>query len=160
VVEEVKPPWIIGHIRFWARAQSIGNWDDYAALDGCAYWLGEFVTRAERRFEPDLLGKSKDEVFHILYDSFMGRLTGREPYVDTYGRFNISRLGMSSFDKYVVLLIEEPQQQRLVWQSSDDYVVKEALLPSGEMQRVAHAFCVALQTDGSVAPHDPTGTRE
>jgi hypothetical protein len=156
-IDEVNPPWIIGHIRFWAHDQPIGNWDDFTSLNGCANWLCVFASEPENRFEPDLLSRSKEEIFHLLYASFMydlamGSRGGEEPFEGTYRRFNISHLGMSSFDRYVVLLVEEPQRQRLVWQSSEDYLVKEAMLPSGEMQRVAQEFCTAMQSGNGVAP--------
>ncbi len=138
--------WIFGRFRFWAKKDPIGDWEDVVDLRGCRHWMEDFVKYPQDRFEPELIGKSKEEIFHLLFDSFMpisNRLdTGRKPpFKGVETRFHISHLGMSSFDHFDVLLVESKGEQRILWRDAHDMEIKEAFLPPGEVQRLAKEFC-------------------
>lgn len=134
--------WVFGHILFWLCESPVGDWKDSTDLKGCLNWLNDFTSDSRNRFEPDLIGADKDTVFEWLYDPVMQtnkKGLNREPkFDDTFSRFHISHLGMSSFDRFDILLIEQPgNDQRCLWRSDDSYEIKECYIPEGEMQRVA-----------------------
>lgn len=148
--------WLLGHFRFWVLGEPVGNWDDYTDLKGCAYWLRNFIDVLEDRNESDLVGKSKEEVFRLLYDSVMGsgeQSNVEPPFEHILSRFHISHLGMSSFDRFDILLIETDTQQHLLWRSADDLEIKEAWLSAGEMQRIAERFYQWFKAQEKIIVH-------
>ena len=62
---------IYGAILFWAKDESIGNWDDIAMINGCAFWLCKFATELVNRYNLLLVGLSKEDIYYTLYDSFI-----------------------------------------------------------------------------------------
>ena len=139
--------WILGHFRFWVRAQAIGDWEDTADLKGIASWLQDFTTSNLNRYELQLTNVSKKDAFRLLFDPVIGMpnnkasLSSSEQFEQTYIRFHISHVGMSAFDKYDLLLIEMPQYQRLVWRAATDTIIHDMSFPAQTMQRVAEQYC-------------------
>src|SRR5688572_2507855 len=116
--------WIYGRFRFVFRNQCCGNWDDSATLGGCVSWLRDFVETPRERYEPGLLTMSSDEVHEILIRPFMNDGSEQSDDFDEiyrldalYDRFDISHLGMSSFNLVSMVLIEDEREQRCVWTS-------------------------------------------
>lgn len=86
----------------------------------------------------------------MLYDSVMDptlpdQSVSIEDNSDIYRRYHISHLGMSSFDRIGLLLVEEPECQRVIWHETGDPTIYEVKLPVGEMQRIGEAFCQWFQ---------------
>lgn len=74
----------------------------------------------------------------------MGSKDAPEIYDGTFARFHISHLGMSSFERVVMVLIEDSEHQRCVWAEGDAWkngLFKEAVYPVGHMQQIAAEFC-------------------
>lgn len=141
-------PWAFGRFQFWCNHRSIGDWDDDSVdVKACARHFRAFVNYPVNRFEPDLVGKSKDDIFPFLYEPVMNRRPSViEPFPSVYPRFFITQLGMSAFvELAAMLLIEEPDRQRLIWRALADPTIHEAILPPGEMQRVGAEFCKQFQ---------------
>ena len=150
-IDEKIDSWILGRIRFWLRGDAVGNWDDAADLMGCMNWLRDFVENPRDRSEPSLSGRSQDEVFHLLtaHLRHSEAVSEAEDAIrNTFSRFNISHLGMSSFDRYdIVLWNDITNNERCMWRLGDDGSIHEAVLPPGEMERVARAFCDHLEAE-------------
>jgi hypothetical protein len=134
--------WILGHFRFWIRGSELGDWADSVDLKGCSGWLRDFAQHPRNRFEPALASVSKEEIFSLLYDPEIHPTSDQTPalFDDAYSRFHIKHLGMSSFDRFNVLLLDDHSEQRCVWRDRGDMVVREALFRSGTMERVAEQF--------------------
>lgn len=132
--------WVYGRFQFWIDGISIGNIDDdLVDLKGCVNWLRDFIENRRNRYEPDLYEMDKDLAFLQLYHSvFPSELDGhfvKEKYNDTYSRFHIAHLGMSSFDNIGILLIEsEAGQQRCIWQHNNKREIKEYYFDNDELQ--------------------------
>jgi len=144
--------WVFGHFLFWLCGQSIGDWEDSTDIKGCLLWLKDFVNIARNRFEEDLTELNKDAVFELLYHSVMqsnASITHQiQNYDDIYSRFHISHIGMSSFDTFSLLLIEQPNgPQRCLWQSESSEEINECYIPQKEMQRVAELCCTWLEQE-------------
>lgn len=144
--------WVFGHILFWFCGNAVGDWEDSTDIKGCLNWLRKFVNEACDRFEYDLNRIDKDHVFKLLYDSviFTGDSEKKEKPVfdDIYSRFHISHLGMSSFEQYDILLVEQPNaEQRCLWRYAENNYVQECYLPKDEMQRVAKLCCIWLESE-------------
>jgi hypothetical protein len=104
-----------GHFAFWANSQQIGNWEDVCHLTGVVYWCRQFVNTPVNRFEPTLALLSKEKAFATVYDPEMVyKVTQLEPsfIIPRAGsRFNISHLGMSSFDDFFAVLLLQTKNQ-------------------------------------------------
>jgi len=134
------PDWIFGHFRFWLGGIAVGNWSDTTSLIGCINWLQEFTETPVNRYEPGLLSIPKEEIFHLLCDNVKWEHGEYQPYADTYGRFHINHLGMSAFDQYDILLVENQEQQRILWRKQENSTIYDVRLPANEMQKVAKLF--------------------
>lgn len=152
---EIRDACMFGSFRFVLHGKVCGNWNDWAHLESCYSWLREFHTKPMPRYEPELLSLPADEVFDRLVRPVL--VSPRDTsapsvpkyYPDTYERFHISHLGMSSFDSVTVLLIEGPELQRCVWQSVDDSAAHSETFPPHHMQNVARDFCALFEAEAS-----------
>ncbi|MGH7439147.1 MAG: Imm42 family immunity protein [Polyangiaceae bacterium] len=143
-VTEVSGTWIFGHFRFRLCGKSIGDWDDTTDLGGCVRWLKDFAENPRERFEPSLIGLSAADVFRRVYDPVMARTASRSPppIRGAYARFHVSHLGMSSFERFDVLLIKDARGgERCLWRSANDAEIFECRLWRNEMETVASEFC-------------------
>ncbi len=144
--------WVFGHILFWLCGNAVGNWKDSTDLKGCLNWLEKFANDVCNRYEDNLNELDKESVFKLLYDSVMftedSGKKEKPKFDDIYSRFHISHLGMSSFDQFDILLIEQPNaEQRCLWRCADNNDVQECYLPKEEMQRVAKQCCIWLEKE-------------
>ncbi len=128
VTERAEEDWVFGSFLFWAHGACIGNPDDATDLKGCRHWLREFTEKPRERYHSALQGLGPIEMFARIHFPTM---PGGDalPELDGFFRFNISHLGMSSFDRFDVLLVELPStEQRLLWRQGDGEV-QSVLLP-------------------------------
>jgi hypothetical protein len=116
-IEGVEDGWTLGRLRFWLGNMPVGNWKDVVDLKGCVGWLRDFYQNPRNRFEPALEDLSPEDVFARCYDPVMAGATpnaGRIP--NAYARFHISHLGMSSFERFDLLLLKSEQgDERCLW---------------------------------------------
>lgn len=142
--------WILGRFRFVFHGRPCGNWDDEADLRGCYGWLKDFSEQGRDRFEAELLDLPAATVFErlvrpVLFRERRARVA--EYYKNTFNRFHISHLGMSSFNRVDMVLIENSEIQRCVWGDSFVEEFHDDVFPSGHMQGVAAAFCKLLESE-------------
>jgi hypothetical protein len=144
-VEEIVDGWVLGHFRFWLCGRLVGDWEDSADLRGCVRWLRDFFENPRDRFEADLVDLPAGEVFKRVYDRPMGRSThgSSAPEVqNAFARFHISHLGMSSFERFDVLLLkDEHGAERCLWRQVGDDRINDCHLWRNEMEGVAIEFC-------------------
>lgn len=138
---DVVDGWVFGTFMLWALGSAIGNPEDKSVdLKGCINWLKDFVENPKDRFEPGLYELDKKQVFIQLCSSVLaieGSSFAEEKYRDTFCRFHISHIGMSSFDDITILMVENKQDRvRCIWRQ-DDQEIKEAYLSSSEIYKVA-----------------------
>lgn len=154
--------WVFGHFIFWLNGNSIGDWEDTTDLKGCMMWLKDFVNVVRDRFDERLITLNKDAAFQLLYNSVMQSKEVAHNQVceinNIYSRFHITHLGMSSFEHFDILLIEQPNgRQRCIWQSAAGEGIHEFYLPNKEMQRVAQLCYTWLES--KIQERDPVGVR-
>jgi hypothetical protein len=141
----------LGRFRFVFYGQACGNWDDETDLKACYSWLKDFAEIPRQRFEPGLMELSSNDIFKRLVEPILGQESDeREPecYPDTFSRFHISHLGMSSFDQVTMVLIEDDKIQRCVWRS-DTGALNDCRFESGLMQKVAKDFCNIFEIEAA-----------
>ncbi len=146
VVEKKVDDWVFGRIRFWIAGYEIGDWNDSADLKGCVQWLLDFVSNPHDWFHQDLYSSSTAEFFRIIFGEENASEEDDDDYEEVienaYGRFNISHLGMSSFEKYDCFLVKnEMGAERVVWRSVGDPKLYEAIFPPNTLESVALSFC-------------------
>ncbi len=131
--------WVVGNFLFWIDGLMVGDPEDTSVdLKGCINWLEDFVEKPRDRYEPGLYEMDKDRAYLLLCSSVLpGNQDARfveEKYENIFSRFHITHLGMSSFDRFSVLLVEnENGEQRCIWQSGQD-IVNDAYLPTDAMK--------------------------
>lgn len=144
--------WILGRFVFIADGLIIGNYHDQSVdLQGCLYWLNEFLHEPVNRYEPDLFYMPKDQVFIRIGSSVLANEDENnfvsEVYEDTYRRFHISHLGMSSFDSTVLLLVQdENENSRLIWKD-DSNILHDVICGKGEIERALKVAVESLKKD-------------
>lgn len=142
-IENLAGEWIYGHFRIWCEREAIGNWDDAVDIRGVIRWLRDLAENPRNRKERSLDCRSKEDVFRLVLDPVIAKTAVQSsvpPIADAFSRFVISHIGMSSFDAYDVLLIEDEKgRQRILWRHGDATIGESTLWPN-EIQRVAAEF--------------------
>jgi hypothetical protein len=66
--------------------------------------------------------------------------------LNAYSRFHISYLGMSSFERFDLLLLKSEQgDERCLWRQVGEGIIHECAFARDEMERVAENFCQKFQ---------------
>jgi hypothetical protein len=142
--------WIHGRIRFWFHKQVCGDWEDTVDIRGSYSWLKDFGDFPKNRFEPGLLEMSPFEVFEVLVRSVISEGPNQprreEVFQQTMERFHIDHLAQSSFDQVFIVLIEDNEVQRCLWQQQRGEIHDDHF-PAGHMQQVARDVCKQLEKE-------------
>jgi Immunity protein 42 len=149
--EEVSGGWILGHFRFWLHGMPVGDWSDSTDLKGCARWLRDFADNPRDRFEPSLVELAPADVFRRVYDPVIANTDAQGPPTirDAFARFHISHLGMSSFERFDILLLKDAHEaERCLWRSTNAVEIFECRLWRNEMETVAAEFCERFSAGG------------
>ena len=150
------------HFRFWFNNLALGDFSDYASLRACVIGLNEFLNYAGNRYEPDLEGKTPEEIFALVYDKIiftpppgtsLVEVIGNDkvtdvgryespPYTDQRNRFHLDYVGASAFaDSVSAILIETADGHgRAIWRDLKSHVLHTIVLRPGEFERVADEF--------------------
>jgi hypothetical protein len=160
-VENIFDGWVFGTYLLWGRGLPIGNdYDNSVDLKGCWNWMRDFVAHPRDRYEPDLYDMDKRQVYLRLatsvqpFENPLGFV--KEIYEETILRFHISHIGMSSFDRFTLLLVtNEHGMERLVWREGDGDI-QDAHLSAGQVKSV-FADAVRLLEDTMVSAGDKIG---
>ena len=133
--------WVLGSYLFWACGTSIGDRNDCSVdLRGCRNWMWDFVEKPRDRYEPGLYEMDKVQAYVRLASAVLPGQNpsgfAQETYDDSFSRFHISYIGMSSFENVTLLMVKnEKGMERLIWRSRDEQV-EEAYLEAEEVERV------------------------
>ena len=154
---ELEPPsgdWIYGRFRFWLGGIPVGNWEDATDLKGCVSWLRDFARNPRDRHEPRLWHLLPGDVFRLAFDPAIesGGIAdpAKQPIPHAFSRFHISHLGMSSFDRFDLILIkDEHGSERCLWRYAEAPEIHECILSKNEMEGVAEDFCDQFELEAS-----------
>jgi hypothetical protein len=150
-IVEVIDGWIFGHFLLHIDGNTIGDSTDFSVdLNGCLRWIKDFGTSKMDRYEPGLFEMDKETLFTRLASSVLvsedPECSVPEVYKNTFSRFHISQIGMSSFDNVTLLLVkDEIGRERCVWKTGNGSVM-EAYFEADVLE------CVL--SDVSTAMHD------
>jgi hypothetical protein len=88
------------------------------------------------------VGARKEDIFSLLYEPAIHPTSehSSQLFDRIYDRFHIRHLGMSSFEKFDVLLLDDRSEQRCLWRAKKDLAIHEAVFPSGTMEEIAARF--------------------
>lgn len=153
--------WVFGHFFFVVDGSVIGDASDQSVdLKGCLSWLSAFLRHSRNRYEPGLFEMPKDQVFVQLGASVLWSEdvddSVKEIYEDTYARFHISHLGMSSFDTVILLLVEDERgNSRFIWKDCENSL-HDAFFSAGEIERVLGDAVTSMKKE--ISPTSPDGS--
>ena len=119
-IEDYIDSWVFGRFLFIIAGETIGNTNDSTDLRGCRRWLNDLLVRSPEAVDEALLRLSAREFFATVYDPAMARGTWQSAkYPDAFRRFSISQVGMSSFERFDLLLVGLPGGgHRLFWREA------------------------------------------
>lgn len=118
-VTERDGAWVFGSVLFVVKGEVIGNANDAADLLGCRRWMRDFLSRSPEPADDALARMAPAEFFAVVFDPVMaGGNSATARYPDAFRRFSISHLGMSSFDRYDLLLLPLRSGDRLLWRET------------------------------------------
>lgn len=143
--------WILGTFFVKIGEVIVGDQADRSVhLKGCLNWWRDFIDHPRNRYEPTLYEASKETVFLLLASTVLEaeaqpNLLLGEYYQDTFSRFHISHLGMSSFDNVTMVFLKSQHGlERLVWRVGDGEII-DACFGEGEVERVFGEAAVSLE---------------
>jgi len=134
--------WVFGKFLLWINSSQIGDeLDEAVDLKGCVNWLSDFVEATRNRCEPELVNCSLKEAWIEIEIPAVG-LEYESKYSDSFSRFHISHIGMSSFDSVVVALVNDGlTKERFIWQSGrasvDEYTCQLGSLANVSKEVIA-----------------------
>jgi hypothetical protein len=149
-VRSIIDGWIFGSTFLLINGTCVGNKSDYSVdMKGCLRWWLDLANNPRNRFEPGLYESNKEKVFLLLASSVLvgedSEDAVAEGYADTFARFHISHIGMSSFDDVTMIFVKnEAGLERLIWKTSDDEV-HEAHFDKNELERAFLDASTALE---------------
>jgi hypothetical protein len=146
--EQIEDGWILGHFRFWLCGNAVGDWNESADLLGCLRWLRDFAENVRERQEPSVIDLAPEAVFERLYDPVMTSESRHNvsTVADSFSRFHISHLGMSSFDKWDILLLKDSHgAERCLSRKAGEKKIVDCRLWRNEMEAIALEFCVEFR---------------
>jgi Immunity protein 42 len=142
--------WVFGRMRFVLHGSPCGDWNDEVDLCASYSWLVDFANNPRDRNEPELMNLSADDVFVRIVDPVLISIDGvrrNEIYYNTFSRFHISHLGMTAFDRVIMVLIESGSAQRCIWKHTDENKLHDDIFPRGHMQDVSRKFCSLIREE-------------
>jgi len=141
---------ILGHFRMWADRHEIGDFEDVVVLTAVQAQIEHSLRVADRLADSALLAADKAEAVRIIQAALYGRSV---PLSLEYARFNLTEVGLTSFDTLWVFLIATPAEQRLLWRKKKGLDVGEVGFPVGTYETVAHEFLRVFGTEISNHSH-------
>ena len=148
-VTEIVDDWVFGQFYIYVKGLIIGDETDHSVdLKGCFNWLKDLIEKPRDRYEPHLYEMDKEQVFLRLAAPVLVHENrndfAKEFYENTFSRFHISHVGMSSFDSLVLLFIKsENGLERLIWKNSDNDVL-DAHFPAGKIELIVSEAVVLI----------------
>lgn len=130
--------WVYGHFYFVIDGQICGDPEDYAALNIVFGWVESFLESKVTLDNETLSQLTNRELVAKLYDAYMVISISEldvEPIVTGDSPHDISYLGMSAFDGWMILLVELSSCQRMVWASLSDKKIYGVRLPLFKVQQ-------------------------
>lgn len=116
-IKDTVDKWILGRFRLWIKGESLGDWeDDSVDLKGCFNWLPTLIDKKVTSIEAGAEGLSGEQVMSKIFDSFYSEKVV-VTIKDSFFRFHINHIGMSSFDHFDAILLEEAKDYRFVWRN-------------------------------------------
>lgn len=156
-VHEVVDDWVFGSFFAVINGLEVGNREDSVDLKGCLRWWEDFANNPRDRYEPMLYDEDKESAYLALAASVLVNEEGygsvQERYEDTFARFHISHLGMSSFDNVTILLVKsEAGLERLIWKTGSGEI-HEAYLAANELEEAFSRASTSLAALIEQHPH-------
>ncbi|WP_165390856.1 Imm42 family immunity protein [Pseudoduganella lutea] len=142
--------WVFGVFTFLIGDVCVGDPEDTSVdMLGVARWVRDFLSVPRNRFEEGLFAMPAERVYALLAGSVLagGGDSGAhvEPYENTFARFHLSHLGMSSFDAVTLLLVkDENGAERCIWQIGSG-PVSDACFPPSTLESVLAEFLHAFE---------------
>lgn len=151
--ELLDEPWRrhLGSFWVWADGHLLGNPYDMELLGvglGLMIWVAEGTGR---RASPLLSLRSRAEALDLVMESIYGENADlvRAEY-GNLGAFEVMPAGNPYFDGWQAIVLEEGQEETLIWRQGADGSVITATWPLGEIRRVVSEVVAVANTQTSL----------
>lgn len=152
--------WVYGTFQLRLGGSLIGDEHDNGVdLMGCINWLSDFIAKPRDRLVPELMVAPKEVVWQNIVVPVFESVTDVK-YPDVFSRFHLSHLGMSAFDRVIIVMINDgKEQERYVWQQGEE-PIQDFLAPIGSLEVAAtEAITLFYEQMGKRPPFGlPPGT--
>jgi hypothetical protein len=132
---------VLGHFCMWAEGTRIGNFEDVVVLTAVQAQVERSLGLSGTRTNLSLFEGEKNETTRVLVDALYGK--GGDDDISfslSYRGFNLTDLGISSFDGIYVFLVDSDAGQRLLWRKINDVKAIDAYLPQLTFEGVARDY--------------------
>lgn len=133
-ISKVVDSWVFGLFQLCIDGIYIGEDDESTALNVVFGWVEEFLNKDLVYDSSKFNQMTKEDIVAHLYDPYMVKRIFPERennrVMEKIPENYVSYLGDSSFDRWVLLVINQVSHQRIVWVNTEDKIVKESYLPS------------------------------
>ena len=139
-IEEVKKPYIWGHICYWINGMMVGDIVPITILSDVFIFLPRIVYDNGNRKHELFYEMDKEKVFYLLSgQAFLDEQKYEEQALnETWARFSIE-IGLDVFSGTVVKLIENELDARVIF-SNDGKKVYEVYLKKGVIDDIFQCF--------------------
>lgn len=155
-VELVAGPAGFCGMRLWLNRQAVGDPELYGPAGALAEGLSRFRARESKRVDPSLFSASASTCLDAVGDALFGPSRGlRSSVLDLqrYGAFLLSPNLCESLDDYLIIVVSDASQQRVLSRSYIDGTVVEVGAPASTIESVFEATELRLaRWSGEAAP--------
>ncbi len=126
-------------IRLWLKGHPVGDPALYGTTGALVEQLARFRSRAFERVNPMLFRESSQRCLDIIYDTLFdanGDLADSVSSIQQYGAFLLSPNLCESLDDYLVVVVSDGREQRIVTRHFIDSDVLELRVPESTIEHV------------------------
>ncbi len=140
---------LFGHLRFWIGGQPVGEFRQNLVLDTPARFIRDFLAEPSPRSHFSLDGKSGEEILLVIYWALYsdGEDSAEEKahlqyrqFDDIYKRCELCPGLCASFDGSQAVLLEEENQDCIIWKAFGQNEVQKIVLHKGECLAALEGF--------------------
>ena len=146
-VELAEGPSGFGGMRLWLNGHPIGGPELYGTVGALAEGLARFRSRANERVSPKFFLESARWCLDTVQDALFGPSEDLKSSVSSaqqYGAFLLSPNLCESLDGYLIVVVSDGHEQRIIARSYVDGAAVEVRAPQGTIEHVFEAAEAAL----------------